>query len=112
MNAHILETMKGEVAKVKYDIEMKGIEYDTRAYRNNELKNSFNRSQYTEETVKRKDRLIERNEYELKIIGIQKRILELDLEQLEDKKRDFSSRVLSNATHESSTCREGERPQN
>jgi hypothetical protein len=90
--------MKSEIAKVKYDIEMKGIEYDTKAHNNDEIKESMARSEYKEETVKRKAILIKRNHYELEIIGIQKRMLELDLERLEEKKHDFYSRSILNAT--------------
>jgi hypothetical protein len=95
MNARILETMNQEIAKAKYDIEMKGIEYDTRVYHNDEMKEHMARSEYKEETVNRKLRLIKRNEYELEMISIQKRMLELELEQLEDKKRSFISATLA-----------------
>lgn len=87
---NLLRTIEMDIAKAKYDITMKSIQYDTKAYNNESSKENMAHLDYIEEFKGRKARLMKRNELELEMIGIEKKILEIDLEHLEDKKTTFS----------------------
>ncbi len=89
MDAYILQTCDRDIAKAKYDIAMKLVDYEAREHSNNKMKEEWANVQ----VVNRKEAILKRNDYELEIIGIQKKMLELDLELLEDKKKTFITRL-------------------
>ena len=82
--------LRRDIEKVKYEIAMKSLDYAERELANAKLKKAWSDIEYKEEVPNRKERIFKRNDYELEIIGIQKKMLEIDLELLEDKKKTFS----------------------
>jgi hypothetical protein len=93
MDSYILQTCDRDIAKVKYEIAMKSVDYAEKELANAKIKKEWSHIEYKEEVLNRKERLFMRNDYELEIIGIQKKMLEIDLELLEDKKKTFIHRL-------------------
>jgi len=89
MDAYILQTCDRDIAKAKYNIAMKMVDYEAKEHNNNKIREEWANVQ----VVNRKEAILKRNDYELEIIGIQKKMLELDLELLEDKKNTLISRL-------------------
>jgi len=98
MNSYILQTCDRDIAKAKYEIAMKSVDYAGKEVANANIKKAWSDIEYKEEVPNRKERIFKRNDYELEIIGIQKKMLEIDLELLEDKKKTFIHRLPPSAS--------------